>query len=74
MFLYTSIENASRYCHYNGSWDNYTNYDQCQHLSNSSSVQEFEFDVELPTFIYGAGYILSLVALSLALIVFVYFK
>jgi len=37
-------------------------------------VPEFEVIVELPTIIYYIGYTLSLVSLSLALIVFAYFK
>lgn len=71
---YTKIDNATRFCHLNGTWDHYSNYDRCSHVSNSSRVLNFEPVVELPTIIYYAGYALSLVALSLAVAVFMYFK
>ncbi|XP_033248172.1 diuretic hormone receptor isoform X1 [Drosophila miranda] len=71
---YDSSKNATRFCHANGTWEKYTNYDACAHLPASHSVTEFEVIVELPTIIYYIGYALSLVSLSLALIVFAYFK
>lgn len=76
IYLYCRLENATRYCHSNSTWDNYTNYDQCQHIVTdlSKGVNDFEPNIELPTFIYGSGYILSLTALCLALGVFIYFK
>lgn len=67
-------ENATRFCHYNGSWEQYTNYDACAHLPAPETVPEFETIVELPTIIYYIGYALSLVSLTLALIVFAYYK
>lgn len=73
-FLPALSENATRYCHDDGNWDNYTNYDQCQHLAAASSVPEFEPGVELPTIVYYVGYSISLISLSLAVAVFVYFK
>lgn len=69
------IENASRFCYPNGTWDKVANYDQCKHV-----VKELTDDmdliphVELATNIYSAGYTLSLVALSLGLAVFIHFK
>lgn len=63
-------ENASKQCHLDGKWDNYTNYDLCQHMV----VPEFEPGIELPTIIYYIGYTISLVSLSLAVAVFFYFK
>nr|XP_016927882.1 diuretic hormone receptor [Drosophila suzukii]XP_036669507.1 diuretic hormone receptor [Drosophila suzukii] len=71
---YDSSKNATRFCHANGTWEKYTNYDACAHLPAPESVPEFEVIVELPTIIYYIGYTLSLVSLSLALIVFAYFK
>lgn len=67
-------ENATRFCHYNGSWEQYTNYDACAHLPAPETVPEFETIVELPTIIYYIGYAVSLVSLTLALIVFAYYK
>lgn len=70
-----STENATRFCHLNGSWAQYTNYDACAHLpAETETVPEFETIVELPTIIYYIGYALSLVSLTLALIVFAYYK
>lgn len=66
----SKIENAWRHCHMDGRWDNYTNYDLCQHLS----VPEFEPGIELPTIVYYTGYTISLVSLSLAVAVFFSFK
>ncbi|XP_051860373.1 diuretic hormone receptor [Drosophila albomicans] len=71
---YDSSKNATRFCHYNGSWAQYTNYDACAHLPAPETVPEFETIVELPTIIYYIGYALSLVSLTLALIVFAYYK
>ncbi|KAL7736821.1 hypothetical protein ACLKA6_015662 [Drosophila palustris] len=72
---YDSSKNATRFCNYNGSWEQYTNYDACAHLpAPVSGVSEFETIVELPTIIYYIGYALSLVSLTLALIVFAYYK
>ncbi|TDG41390.1 hypothetical protein AWZ03_012194 [Drosophila navojoa] len=72
---YDSSKNATRFCHLNGSWAQYTNYDACAHLpAETETVPEFETIVELPTIIYYIGYALSLVSLTLALIVFAYYK
>ncbi|XP_073812334.1 diuretic hormone 44 receptor 1 isoform X2 [Musca autumnalis] len=71
---YDSSQNATRYCHANGTWDQYTNYDACMHLTEPASVSEFEPIIELPTIIYYVGYTISLVSLTLALMVFAYFK
>lgn len=67
-------ENASRRCNFNGRWDNYTNYDLCQHVPGPSSVPEFEPGIELPTLVYYTGYCLSLLSLSMAVAVFLHFK
>ncbi|KAH8232925.1 hypothetical protein KR026_001824 [Drosophila bipectinata] len=71
---YDSTKNATRFCHANGTWEKYTNYDACAHLPEPATVDEFEVIVELPTIIYYIGYAISLVSLTLALIVFAYFK
>lgn len=73
-FIFFCSENASRFCHLDGNWDNYTNYDLCQHVPDSSAVPEFEVGVELPTIVYYTGYTISLISLTLAIAVFIYFK
>lgn len=65
-------DNATRYCHLNGMWDNYTNYDNCHHIADSNA--DFDPTVELPTYIYCLGYLLSLISLALAVFVFIRFK
>lgn len=72
----TRTENATRYCHSNGTWANYTNYDQCHHIAdyNGGTVHEFKPSIELSTYIYGAGYVMSLTSLLMAIVVFLYFK
>lgn len=68
-------DNATRYCHLNGRWDNYTNYDSCRHISESGDDPgDFDAVVELSPYIYCLGYLLSLLSLVLAVIVFVRFK
>lgn len=70
-FFFRAIENASRGCQPDGHWSNYTNYDLCQHVPDTT---EFDTEVELPTIIYKIGYTISLISLSLAVAVFVHFK
>ncbi|XP_055690706.1 diuretic hormone receptor-like isoform X2 [Lutzomyia longipalpis] len=70
---YDTTQNATRYCHLNGVWDNYTNYEECAH-HDFPSVSEFEPHVDLPTYIYCIGYILSLTTLLLATVIFFHFK
>lgn len=73
-FHLINIENASRFCHANGTWDK-ANYDQCKDLVDKlTDGMDIKPHVELATNIYGAGYTLSLVALSLGLAVFIHFK
>ena len=73
-WLCANTENATRQCHSNGVWDNYTNYDRCLHLPPETPVDGFEPSVELPTIIYYTGYTISLVSLTLAVAVFLRFK
>ncbi|XP_055918195.1 diuretic hormone receptor isoform X1 [Eupeodes corollae] len=70
---YDSTQNATRLCFSNGTWANYTNYDKCHHAP-PSPIPDFSPSIELPSLIYCSGYFLSLLALTLALIVFLYFK
>ncbi|XP_058054214.1 diuretic hormone receptor-like isoform X1 [Anopheles bellator] len=71
---YDTSHNATRFCNDDGSWDNYTDYDSCQHLDQASPVPGFEPGIELPTLIYFVGYSISLAALVLAVAVLVYFN
>lgn len=73
-FLIYFTENASRLCNFDGKWDNYTSYDLCQHVPDPSVIPEFEPGIELPTIVYYTGYTISLVSLTLAVAVFLYFK
>lgn len=71
--LLVLTENATRYCYPNGTWES-ANFDQCQYLGEATAVNEFTPTVDLPFYIYCIGYVLSLISLSLALIVFIHFK
>lgn len=75
IFTFLFSENATRFCHPNGNWDNISNYEQCLHLpeptNNITTVDPF---VELPTIIYYTGYTISLISLTMAIYVFVNFK
>jgi corticotropin releasing hormone receptor 1 len=64
-------ENASRFCHSNGTWDNYTNYKACIDVPLEGQA---ETGVETATTLYFIGYSMSLVALSFAIWIFLYFK
>lgn len=69
------VENASRFCHANGTWDKYANYDQCEHVvKDLPNEMDILPQLELATHIYSIGYTLSLIALSLGLAVFIHFK
>ncbi|XP_050092491.1 diuretic hormone receptor isoform X8 [Anopheles aquasalis] len=71
---YDTSHNATRFCNDDGTWDNYTDYDSCQHLAPASPVPGFEPGIELPTLVYFVGYSISLAALVLAVVVLVYFN
>ncbi|ALC40695.1 Dh44-R2 [Drosophila busckii] len=72
---YDTTENASRFCHANGSWDNYSNYTSChQQTGDVPMVPEFSASVDLPAIIYNCGYFISLATLILGLIIFISFK
>nr|XP_024214720.1 diuretic hormone receptor-like [Halyomorpha halys] len=67
------MENATKYCHESGIWDNRTDYDQCQERADILATLTAD-DIEITTVIYALGYALSLIALSVALFIFIYFK
>ncbi|KAK7866685.1 hypothetical protein R5R35_003229 [Gryllus longicercus] len=67
---YDTTQNATRWCFANGTWDNYSNYSQCEELvappppSDAATTLAFFF----------AGFCLSLFALGVAIWIFLYFK
>lgn len=76
-FLIT--DNATRYCNNEGKWDDLTNYEKCQHImQNNRTCSDMDFDVrcsaDATSIIYYVGYTISLLALTLAVIVFINFK
>nr|XP_024218615.1 diuretic hormone receptor-like [Halyomorpha halys] len=71
--LYDTSKNATKYCHESGIWDNRTDYDQCQERADILATLTAD-DIEMTTVIYALGYALSLIALSVALFIFIYFK
>ncbi|XP_034941894.1 diuretic hormone receptor isoform X2 [Chelonus insularis] len=64
------MENASRWCWPNGTWDNYTDYSHCHELR----LPVVEAGVEITTTLYFIGYSLSLSTLVVAVAIFLYFK
>jgi len=70
-----SLDNATRFCFPNGTWDHYSDYDRCHQNSGSIPlVPDFSPNVELPAIIYACGYFLSFATLVVALIIFLSFK
>lgn len=71
-------DNASRYCTLKGVWD-LSNYANCDHItSHNRTCNDLDFDLRCSAYhtsiIYYVGYSVSLVALILAVIVFMNFK
>ncbi|KAH8407654.1 hypothetical protein KR222_009489 [Zaprionus bogoriensis] len=72
---YDTTENATRFCHMNGTWNHYSNYTSCHQQSGSVPiVPDFSASVELPAIIYACGYFISFATLVVALIIFLGFK
>ncbi|XP_071446236.1 diuretic hormone receptor-like [Hetaerina americana] len=69
---YNTSQNATRFCHSNGTWAAYTDYNSCREVEAPDGGQTF--GVELATTLYFAGYALSLAALAVAIFIFIYFK
>ncbi|KAG8222625.1 hypothetical protein J437_LFUL002619 [Ladona fulva] len=67
-------ENATRFCHSNGTWATYTDYNGCQEVEAPLTPGPTFGGVELATSLYFAGYALSLAALAAAISIFIYFK
>jgi corticotropin releasing hormone receptor 1 len=70
-------DNATRVCQPNGTWANYSNYRSCVPLSSDFGGATPEYGVgisEDTTTIYFTGYTVSIVALTLAIWIFIHFK
>lgn len=65
-FLFS--ENATKFCRSDGTWEK-SYYDLCINITELAAPP-----VEYNTLIYGIGYSISIVALSLAVIIFLHFK
>lgn len=67
------VENATRLCTPQG-WAEVGNYAGCEDASSDSTLSPENEMVELSTIIYYIGYTISLLALLLAVVVFINFK
>ncbi|XP_022911145.1 diuretic hormone receptor-like [Onthophagus taurus] len=65
---YDSKNNATRFCNSDNTWDKYADFKNCTEL------MEEEHEVELTTTIYLCGYSISLVALIIAVYIFIRYK
>lgn len=70
---YDTRDNATKVCHGNGTWDEYSNYDSCKAIPEEIP-EESKFEAKESVIIYYFGYCLSLAALCIALGIFLYFK
>lgn len=70
---YDTRNNATRYCYPNGTWAEKSNYSFCKAIPDEMP-EEKKFDAKEALIIYYFGYSLSLVALTIALWIFLYFK
>ncbi|KZS20228.1 Diuretic hormone 44 receptor-like protein [Daphnia magna] len=74
---YDTSHNATRVCQPNGTWANYSNYRSCVPLSTDFGGATPEYGVgisEDTTTIYFTGYTVSIVALTLAIWIFIHFN
>ncbi|KAI5754490.1 hypothetical protein M8J77_008950 [Diaphorina citri] len=71
--LSLAFENASKWCNANGSWNSFANYSLCTDIKKTTQDLS-EPGIEITTMIYSVGYTLSLIALIIAVWIFVYFK
>ncbi|KZS20193.1 Diuretic hormone 44 receptor 1 [Daphnia magna] len=74
---YDTTHNATRVCQPNGMWANYSNYRSCVPLSTDFGGATPEYGVgisEDTTTIYFTGYTVSIVALTLAIWIFIHNK
>ncbi|KAG8272139.1 diuretic hormone receptor-like [Homalodisca vitripennis] len=71
---YDTTKNASRWCHESGDWDNYSDYTACSNLMDMGEELQEGQGIEVSTILYFGGHTMSLVALGVAVWIFVYFK
>ena len=64
-------ENATRVCQANGTWANYSNYRSCVPLGPFDPPTDYGEDT---TTVYFVGYTVSILALSVAIWIFIHFK
>ena len=70
-------DNATRVCQPNGTWANYSNYRSCVPLEEFGVTTPNDYGVgisEDTTTIYFTGYTVSIVALTVAIWIFIHFK
>ena len=69
--------NASRECYSNGTWEPLTNYTGCKDLMQYPVDHEESISAETSYYsntIYLVGYLVSLCALSVAILIFMYHR
>ncbi|XP_042895121.1 diuretic hormone receptor isoform X1 [Parasteatoda tepidariorum] len=71
---YDTTQNATRECHSNGTWASRSDYSHCHPLVQRDDTFEGLWDVKDAHTIYSIGYGLSLIALAIALWIFLYFS
>ncbi|XP_059352129.1 diuretic hormone receptor-like isoform X3 [Daphnia carinata] len=73
---YDTTHNATRVCQPNGTWANYSNYRSCVPLGDFGlTTPEYGVGIsEDTTTIYFTGYTVSIVALTVAIWIFIHFK
>nr|QRN45475.1 diuretic hormone receptor CRF-DH isoform X3 [Carausius morosus] len=69
---YDSSQNATRLCHSNGTWHRYSDYSAC--MSPDIGPNNLDIGADVTSTLYLVGYSMSLVALSIAIWIFLYFK
>ncbi|KAG8270750.1 hypothetical protein J6590_078185 [Homalodisca vitripennis] len=72
--IYAMFKNASRWCHNDGVWDNLTDYTACLSQPRPELEMPSDTGVEVATTIYAVGYSVSLMALAVAVWIFIFFK
>ncbi|KAG8196946.1 hypothetical protein JTE90_009005 [Oedothorax gibbosus] len=70
---YDTTQNATRECLSNGTWALRADYSECRPLPQNDSLDVL-LDVEGAFIIYVIGYGLSLIALAIAVFIFLYFR
>ncbi|KAK7866699.1 hypothetical protein R5R35_003240 [Gryllus longicercus] len=66
---YDIRQNATRMCYSNGTWRNYSDYVHCHELVEAEAVEDAAM-----AFVFFVGFCLSLVAIAVAIWIFLYFK